>query len=104
MTESLVTVSEVRMSPDLKLATCYITPFGGGDAGPLVKALNRHTRFVRGAVAHEVALKFAPDIRFREDTRFDTALRIDALLHSPDVRRDLEARPDTGDDDEGDAQ
>lgn len=86
-----VTVSEVRMSPDLKLATAYVRPLGGGDAGAIVKALARHARFIRGAIAPKINLKYAPDFRFRADDVFDEAMRIDELLASPAVRRDLDA-------------
>src|SRR5437868_12861313 len=67
----LVTVPEVRMSADLKLATVYVMPLGGRDVGEVVAALERNKKFVRGEVAHRVNLKFAPDIRFRADERFD---------------------------------
>ena len=84
----VVTISEVRMSPDLRLATIYVMPLGGGDVGPVLAALERNKRFLRGEVAHAVNLKFAPDIRFREDESFDEATRIDRLLDSDRVRRD----------------
>jgi len=76
------------MSPDLKLATAYIMPLGGGDARPVIEALDRNKRYIRGEVAHALSLKFAPDIRFRFDETFDEGARIDALLDSPVVRRD----------------
>jgi ribosome-binding factor A len=85
----LITVPEVRMSPDLRLATIYVMPLGGRDASEVLAALERHKRYLRGEVAHRVNLKFAPDIRFRIDERFDEADRIDRLLRSPDVARDL---------------
>ena len=90
----LITVPEVRMSPDLKLATIYVMPLGGRDVKPVLDALERNKRFLRGEIAHRVNLKFAPDIRFRVDDRFAEAERIDRLLRSPEVRRDL----DHGDD------
>lgn len=87
----VVTVPEVRMSPDLKMATVFIMPLGGGDAiEPVLAALDRNKRFLRGEIAHAVNLKYAPELRFRADRSFDEALRIDELLHSPAVRRDLE--------------
>jgi len=86
----VVTVPEVRLSPDLKLATAYVMPLGGEDIEPVIEALNRHKRFIRGEVAHAVNLKFAPDIRFRRDETFEEASRIDALLASPKVRQDVE--------------
>jgi ribosome-binding factor A len=86
----VVTVPEVRLSPDLKLATAYVMPLGGEDIEPVIEALNRHKRFIRGEIAHAVNLKFAPDIRFRRDETFEEASRIDALLASPKVRQDVE--------------
>ncbi|MCB1511580.1 MAG: 30S ribosome-binding factor RbfA [Hyphomicrobiaceae bacterium] len=89
LASGLITIPEVRMSPDLKLATAYIMPLGGGDPAPILAALDRNKRFIRGEVARSVNLKFAPDIRFRFDETFDEANRIDQLLHSPKVRQDL---------------
>ena len=86
----LITVPEVRMSPDLRVATVYIMPLGGQDATVVLAALDRNKRYLRGEVAHRVNLKFAPDIRFRIDERFDEAERIERLLRSPQVRRDLD--------------
>jgi ribosome-binding factor A len=86
----LITVPEVRMSPDLRLATVYVMPLGGQDASAVLEALDRNKRYLRGEVAHRVNLKFAPDIRFRIDERFDEAERIERLLRSPQVRRDLD--------------
>jgi len=85
----MITVPEVRMSPDLRLATIYVMPLGGHDAQAVVAALERNRRFLRGVIARKVNLKFAPDIRFRIDERFDEAERIEKLLRSPAVRRDL---------------
>ena len=93
----LITVPEVRMSPDLRLATIYVMPMGGRDAKDVVAAFESHKKFLRAEIAHRINLKFAPDIRFRVDERFDEAERIDKLLRSPAVKRDL-ARD--GDDDE----
>ncbi|MEO1544742.1 MAG: 30S ribosome-binding factor RbfA [Pseudomonadota bacterium] len=88
---SLVTITEVRMSPDLKLATAYVRPLGNlQPAGPIIKALARHAKFIRGQVAPKVNLKYAPQFRFREDDVFDEAQRIEELLASPQVRRDVE--------------
>ena len=86
----LITVPEVRMSPDLKLATVYVMPLGGRDTELVLKALATNKPFIRTAVARKVNLKFAPDIRFRIDERFDEAERIDKLLRTPAVQRDLE--------------
>lgn len=86
----VVTVPEVRLSPDLKLATVYIIPLGGGDTEEVIAALTRHKRFIRGVIAHAVNLKFAPELRFRRDETFEEASRIDALLASPKVRQDVD--------------
>jgi ribosome-binding factor A len=85
----LITVAEVRMSPDLRMATVYILPLGGHDAAVVLAALERNKRYLRGEIARRVNLKFAPDIRFRIDQRFDEAERVERLLRSPQVRRDL---------------
>ena len=90
----LVTVPEVRMSPDLRLATVYVMPLGGRDADKVVEALERNKKFLRGEIAHRVNLKFAPEIRFRVDERFGEAERIEKILRTPEVRRDLEPKPD----------
>ncbi len=87
---NVITVPEVRLTPDLKLATAYVMPLGGEDIEPVIEALNRHKRFIRGGIGHAVNLKFAPDIRFRRDETFEEASRIDALLASPKVRQDVE--------------
>lgn len=85
-----VTVSEARMSSDLRLATIYIMPLGGKDLGPVLAALDRSRKFIRGEIAHAVNLKFVPEIRFLADETFDEAERIERLLASDKVRRDLE--------------
>jgi ribosome-binding factor A len=85
----IITVPEVRMSPDLKLATVYIMPLGGRDTDVVMAALERNKKYLRGEVAHRVNLKFAPDLRFRVDDRFDEAERIEKLLRTPAVQRDL---------------
>jgi ribosome-binding factor A len=90
----LITVPEVRMSADLRLATIYIMPLAGRDADEVVAAFERHKKFLRGEIAHRINLKFAPDIRFRIDERFAEAERIDKLLRSPAVKRDLEHEDD----------
>jgi len=94
----LVTVPEVRMSPDLKLATIYVMPLGGRDVDVVIAALERNKKFLRGEVARRVNLKFAPDVRFRVDERFDEAERIEKLLRTPAVQRDL--APDSPDSEE----
>jgi ribosome-binding factor A len=85
----VITVPEVRMSNDLKLASAYIVPLGGEGADEIVAALNRHTRFIRGRIAPELDLKFAPEVRFFVDTTFDEFGKIDALLRSDRVQRDI---------------
>jgi len=89
----VITVPEVRLSSDLKLATCYIMPLGGGDVKPVLKALNDHKRYIRGEIAHRVNLKFAPDIRFLADESFAEAERVDAILYSDKVRQDILKQP-----------
>ncbi len=85
----IITVAEVRMSPDLKLATIYVMPLGGRDTEIVIAALERNKKFLRGEVARRVNLKFAPDVRFRVDDRFDEAERIEKLLRTPAVQKDL---------------
>lgn len=85
----VITVPEVRMTPDLKLANAYVMPLGGEGAAEVVEALNRHHRFIRGRVAPELDLKFAPDLRFFIDETFDEYGRIDALLRTERVQRDI---------------
>ncbi len=90
----LITVPEVRMSADLRLATVYIMPLGGRDEEAVLEALERHKRYVRGEISRRVNLKFAPEIRFRIDERFDEAERIEKLLRTPEVQRDLGGEKD----------
>jgi ribosome-binding factor A len=90
----MITVPEVRMSPDLKLATIYVMPLGGRDEQAVLDALERNKRFLRGEIAHRVNLKFAPEIRFRLDERFDEAERVQKLLRTPQVKRDLKGADD----------
>jgi ribosome-binding factor A len=94
LTDHLVTVPEVRMTPDLRLATIFVVAHGERDGSELLAALERNKRFLRGLIARRINLKFAPDIRFRLDDRFDEAERIDRLLRSPAVRRDLDEGSD----------
>lgn len=87
---NVISISEVSMSPDLKIATCYISPLGGGDPKPIIKALAENAKFIRGKLSpHLKQMKYMPSFRFREDTSFDNYSKIDALLHSPQVKRDL---------------
>ena len=84
-----VTVTEVRMSPDLRHAACFVQPLGGVHAGEVVDALNRHAKFLRGRLGHEIEMKFTPDLKFIRDESFDEAARMDVLFNSPAVRRDI---------------
>jgi ribosome-binding factor A len=96
----MITVPEVRMSPDLRLATIYIIPLGSRDEKEVLDALDRNKRYVRGEIARRVNLKFAPEIRFRIDERFDEAERIEKLLRTPLVQRDLSDKDLSGEKDE----
>ena len=96
----LVTVPEVRMTADLRLATIYVMPLGGRDIAPVLEALDRNKRFLRGEIAQRVNLKIAPEIRFRVDERFDEAERIEKLLRTPAVQRDLKRDDDDKDEHE----
>jgi len=88
----MITVPEVRMTADLRLATIYVMPLGGRDIEEVLEALDRNKRYLRGEIARRVNLKFAPEIRFRIDERFDEAERIEKLLRTPRVRKDLEEK------------
>ncbi|MFZ1952785.1 MAG: 30S ribosome-binding factor RbfA [Pseudolabrys sp.] len=88
----MITIPEVRVTADLRLATIYLIPMGGRDAEEVVAAFERHKKYLRAEIAHRINLKFAPDIRFRVDDRLAEAERIERLLSSPDVKRDL--KPD----------
>lgn len=98
ITGHFITVPEVRMSPDLRLATIYVVALGGKDEEAVIKALQSHHKFIRAEIAHRVNLRHAPDIRFRRDDRFDEAGRIDDLLRSPKVARDLGHKDDNDND------
>lgn len=90
---TVVSVSEVRMSPDLKLATAFVAPLGAKDADIVVEALNRHARFLRGRMSPALRqMKYMPELRFRLDTSYDNMSRIDDLLRSPEVARDLDKK------------
>ena len=93
-----VTVTEVRMSPDLRHATVFAEPLGGGEAGEVMKALNRHAKFLRGRLGHAIELKFTPDLKFLRDESFNEAARMNRLFADPRVRQDLSH--DDGDEDE----
>ncbi len=95
---AVISVSEVRMSPDLKIATAFVAPLGQQDGKAVVDALNRNARFIRGRVTPALRqMKYMPEFRFRLDTSFDNFSKIDRLLRSPEVARDLDA----DDNDEG---
>lgn len=86
----VITVPEVRLTSDMRLATIYIMPLGGRETEPVIKALEHHKRFIRGELSHALNLKFAPDIRFRVDETFAEAERVERILADPKVRRDVE--------------
>ena len=100
LNRQLVTIGGVRMSPDLKLATIAVLPLGGGDPKPTLGALQAHKKALRTAVAHRVNLKYAPDLRFVVDESFDAQQRMDELLRSPRVARDLTGAEGVEDEDE----
>ncbi len=86
----IITIPEVRLSPDLKIATVYVMPLGGEGGAVVVKALARNARYIKGEIGKAMReMKSIPDLRFRFDEMFDEAARIDRLLDSPAVRRDL---------------
>jgi ribosome-binding factor A len=89
-----ITIPEVRMSPDLKLATIYVMPLGGKSITDVLAALDRHKKGLRGEIARRINLRFAPDIRFKADPSSDYVAKIDALLVLPEVKRDLSKKQD----------
>ena len=91
----MITIPEVRVTADLRLATIYVMPMGGRDTEEVLAAFERHKKYLRAEIAHRINLKFAPDIRFRIDDRFAEAERIDKLLRSPDIKRDLSNSEDS---------
>jgi ribosome-binding factor A len=89
---TVISISEVRMSPDLKIATAYVTPLGVSDHSIVIDALNRNARFIRGRLGPQLRqMKYMPEVRFRDDTSFDNYKKIDELLRSPEVSRDLDS-------------
>lgn len=92
-----VTLTEVKMSPDLKHAVCFVEPLGGEHAEAVVAALNRAARRLRGRLGHMIDMRFTPELKFIHDDSFDAASHLDRLLDDPRVRRDLEARDDDAD-------
>ncbi|SFO39031.1 ribosome-binding factor A [Cohaesibacter marisflavi] len=99
----VISIPEVRMSPDLTLATAFVMPLGApGEEKAIVDALNGHKKYLRGRLGRDLTLKHTPDLRFRYDETFDEASRIDALLDSPLVQRDLHHEDDASEDDTDD--
>jgi len=84
-----VTVTEVRTSPDLRHATVFVEPLGGGHAPEVVEGLNRHAKFLRGRLGRMIDMKFTPDLKFLHDESFNEAARMDRLFDDPKVRQDL---------------
>ena len=92
---TVIAISEVRMSTDLKHATAYVSPLGVTDHDTIIEALNRNAKFIRGRIGPQLRqMKYMPDVRFRDDTSFDNYKKIDELLRSPEVARDLESGED----------
>jgi len=89
-----VTVTEVRLSPDLRHAICFVEPLGGGAPDQVVDALNRHTKFLRGRLGRQIDMKFTPDLKFLHDQSFNEAARMNRLFDDPKVRADLAAPDD----------
>ena len=97
---TVISVSEVRMSPDLKIATAFVAPLAAKDDQAVIKALAQNAKFIRGRVSGALRqMKYMPEFRFRLDTSFDNMAKIDRLLRSPEVARDLGA-DDTGKDED----
>jgi len=94
-----VTVTQVKPSADLRHAVVFCEPLGGKNANRVIEALNRHRGYVRGVLGHAVRLRFTPELRFAEDSSFAEAEKIETLLKSARVQRDLRAVHDTDDGD-----
>ena len=93
---TVISISEVRMSPDLKIATAFVSPLGAPDDAAVVEALNHHARFIRGRMSPALRqMKYMPEFRFRLDTSYDNFSKIDRLLRSPEVARDLQQDEET---------
>jgi len=95
-----VTVTEVRLSPDLRHASVFVEPLGGGHAREVVAALNRHAKFLRGRLGHGIEMKFTPELKFLHDETFDEAARMAKLFENPRVREDL-AKPGGDEEEDG---
>lgn len=94
LAEANITVTEVKVSPDLRNATVFVMPLGGEDLQVTVAALNRAAGFLRGQLGHEINLRYTPRLGFAADQSFDRATRVENLLAAPRVRRDLAATSD----------
>jgi ribosome-binding factor A len=88
LADAVITVTEVRVGPDLKRATAFVSRLGRSDVETLLPALKRAAPFLRGQVAHALRLRFAPDLTFRSDAALEYATKIDQLRHAPEVARD----------------
>lgn len=96
-----VTVTQVKPSPDMRHATVFVEPLGGLNAPAVLAALNRHRGFLRGELGRTIKLKFTPELRFIEDTSFAEAERIETILHSEKVARDINIGSEASEDDDG---
>ena len=97
---TVISVSEVRMSPDLKIATAFVSPLGAADNDAIIKALAKNAKFIRGRVTGALRqMKYMPEFRFRLDTSYDNMSKIDELLRSPEVARDLDHEDGNGKED-----
>src|SRR6218665_1215495 len=94
-----VTITQVKPSPDMRYATVYCEPLGGQNADVIVKALNRHKGFLRGEMGHRLTMKFTPELRFVEDESFAEAQKIETILKSDRVSRDIAATDEDASDD-----
>jgi len=100
LAETTITVTEARMSPDLKHATVFVMPLAGAHSAEVLSGLKRSATFLRGLLAREVTLRFSPTLAFVLDTSFDHASRISELLHRPEVQRDVETEPGQAEDED----
>jgi ribosome-binding factor A len=89
LTAHSITVTEVRVSPDLRHATAFVEPLGGADEPAVLEALKRHAKYLKGETGKRLSTKYTPDIVFRLDETFANATHIDALLRSPKIKQDL---------------
>ncbi|GAA4127847.1 30S ribosome-binding factor RbfA [Aminobacter aganoensis] len=95
---TVISITEVRMSPDLKIATAFVSPIGAKDPDAVIEALNKYAKFIRGRVSFALKqMKYMPEFRFRLDTSYDNFAKINNLLRSPEVARDLDGEEDKED-------